>query len=178
MDDRLSSSAPPNLEKDISEFESVTPEVTAQARKQTSQASSTSQSYKGSVQTPGLLQSGDGAVYRNGQSTLPAEKAFSIQIGWRQFKLSGASIMSDGESAFLAISATPLTSLERLHTSPHILKSRCDKRKAGTEGRRLCISIEIRIPLQIYADIYRVSGIRVPSPITAKCALRLLSTPA
>ena len=46
--------------------------------------------------TPGILRTTDKTLTRNGQSALPPEKAFSIQIGWRLFRLSGASIMSDG----------------------------------------------------------------------------------
>lgn len=53
---------------------------------------------KGPLKTPGVLRTGDAALLRNGQPTLPAEKAFAIQIGWRLFRLSGASIMSDGKS--------------------------------------------------------------------------------
>ena len=52
---------------------------------------------KAPIKTPGVLRTGDTLLTRNGQSTLPAEKAFSIQIGWRLFRLSGASIMSDGK---------------------------------------------------------------------------------
>ena len=52
---------------------------------------------KGSIKTPGVLRTGEAALMRNGQSMLPVEKAFSIQIGWRLFRLSGASIMSDGK---------------------------------------------------------------------------------
>ena len=52
---------------------------------------------KAPTKTPGVLRTGDTLLMRNGQSALPAEKAFSIQIGWRLFRLSGASIMSDGK---------------------------------------------------------------------------------
>ena len=51
---------------------------------------------KATTKTPGVLRTGDSLLMRNGQSVLPAAKAFSIQIGWRLFRLSGASIMSDG----------------------------------------------------------------------------------
>ena len=50
----------------------------------------------GPIKTPGVLRTGDAALLRGGKPTLPAEKAFAIQIGWRLFRLSGASIMSDG----------------------------------------------------------------------------------
>ena len=63
--------------------------------KQASSASSMANG-KGPIKTPGVLRTGDAALLRNGQPTLPAEKAFAIQIGWRLFRLSGASIMSDG----------------------------------------------------------------------------------
>ena len=49
------------------------------------------------IKTPGVLRTGDSALLRNGQPTLPAEKSFPIQIGSRLFRLSGASIMSDGK---------------------------------------------------------------------------------
>ena len=47
--------------------------------------------------TPGILRTMDKSLARNGLPLLPPEKAFSIQIGWRLFRLSGASITSDGE---------------------------------------------------------------------------------
>ena len=53
--------------------------------------------YEDPTRTPGVLRAGDASSYRNGQSTLPVERAYSIQIGWRLFRLSGAGIMSDGE---------------------------------------------------------------------------------
>jgi hypothetical protein len=49
------------------------------------------------IKTPGVLRTGDAALMRNGQPTLPAERPFTIQIGWRLFRLPGASIMSDGK---------------------------------------------------------------------------------
>ena len=52
---------------------------------------------KAPMKTPGVLRTGDALLTRNGQSALPLEKAFPIQIGWRVFRLSGASIMSDGK---------------------------------------------------------------------------------
>lgn len=52
---------------------------------------------KGHIKTPGVLRTGEAVLMRNGQPVLPVEKAFSIQIGWRLFRLSGASIMSDGK---------------------------------------------------------------------------------
>ena len=51
----------------------------------------------GPAKIPGVVRTGDANLLRNGQPTLPAEKAFAIQIGSRLFRLSGASIMSDGE---------------------------------------------------------------------------------
>ncbi|KAL2038898.1 hypothetical protein N7G274_008420 [Stereocaulon virgatum] len=54
----------------------------------------------GPTKTPGVLRTGEAALMRNGQAVLPMEKAFSIQIGWRLFRLSGASIMSDAPSYF------------------------------------------------------------------------------
>lgn len=67
----------------------------AVAVKAFSRASSTTNG-KGPIKTPGVLRTGDAALMRNGQRTLPAERPFTIQIGWRLFRLSGASIMSDG----------------------------------------------------------------------------------
>ena len=54
---------------------------------------------KGHIKIPGLMRTGD-PLMRNGRSILPHEKAFSIQIGWRLFRLSGASINSDGKLIF------------------------------------------------------------------------------
>ena len=46
--------------------------------------------------TPGVLRSRPGFESEDGQQALPHTKGFSIQIGSEVFKLSGASIMSDG----------------------------------------------------------------------------------
>lgn len=64
--------------------------------RQPSEASSTTNDSGGPFKTPGVLRIGDSALLRNGRPALPAEKAFAIQIGWRLYRLSGASIMSDG----------------------------------------------------------------------------------
>lgn len=47
--------------------------------------------------TPGVLRARQGDDVYNGQNPLPHAKGFSIQIGSENFKLSGASIMSDGQ---------------------------------------------------------------------------------
>jgi len=73
------------------ELENFTSETVT--RKQTPSSSNG----KGPIQTPGVLRTGDAALLRDGQPTLPAEKSFAIQIGWRLVRLSGASIMSDGK---------------------------------------------------------------------------------
>ena len=49
------------------------------------------------VQPPGILQAGRSRQAPHPQSGLPAEKVFPIQIGSELFRLSGASIASDGE---------------------------------------------------------------------------------
>lgn len=46
---------------------------------------------------PGILRIRHGEDAQSGQQTLPPAKGFSIQIGSENFKLSGASIMSDGQ---------------------------------------------------------------------------------
>lgn len=51
---------------------------------------------KGIVNTPGVLRTRTGFEVDDGQHSLPHAKGFSIQIGSELFKLSGASIMSDG----------------------------------------------------------------------------------
>ena len=51
---------------------------------------------KGAAQTPGVLRTRLGFEMDDGQHSLPHAKGFSIQIGSELFKLSGASIMSDG----------------------------------------------------------------------------------
>lgn len=106
-----------------SDLESFAPETIA--RKITSTASSVSNGNNGVFKIPGVLRIGEAASMGYGQATLPAEKAFSLQIGWRLFRLSGASIMSDGKhnvSEQTADFAT-LTSLERPHTSLYILRN-------------------------------------------------------
>lgn len=50
----------------------------------------------GSPNTPGLSRLGQRSASQVDQRSLPDEKGFSIQIGAELFKLSGASIMSDG----------------------------------------------------------------------------------
>lgn len=52
---------------------------------------------KGAGRTPGVLRTRQGEDLQNGQQSLPHAKGFSIQIGSEIFKLSGASIMSDGQ---------------------------------------------------------------------------------
>lgn len=59
---------------------------------------------KGLIKTPGVLRTGDAQFLRDGQPSLPAERSFAIQIGWRLFRLSGASIMSDGKLKWLKLS--------------------------------------------------------------------------
>ncbi|CAD6575017.1 MAG: hypothetical protein ASARMPREDX12_007064 [Alectoria sarmentosa] len=81
-----------------SEFENFAAENMGKRRITTSDASSISNG-KASIRTPGVMRTGD-LLMRNGQSILPHEKAFSIQIGWRLFRLSGASINSDAPSYF------------------------------------------------------------------------------
>ena len=81
------------------DLESFTSQAQVAAGKQASEPISTPHDYNISARTPGILPCGDAILYQNGQCPLPAEKAFSIQIGWRLFRLSGASIMSDGETS-------------------------------------------------------------------------------
>ncbi|KAI4112641.1 MAG: hypothetical protein LQ345_006238 [Seirophora villosa] len=52
----------------------------------------------GSPNTPGLSRLGQRSASQVDQRSLPDEKGFSIQIGAELFKLSGASIMSDGRA--------------------------------------------------------------------------------
>ena len=54
------------------------------------------QENSGAGKTPGVLRSGQGNDAQNRQFTLPPGKGFPIQIGSELFRLSGASIMSDG----------------------------------------------------------------------------------
>ena len=82
-----------------SDLENFTPENVGRRKITPSGASSLSNG-KLPLKTPGVMRSSD-LLMRNGQSILPHEKAFSIQIGWKLFRLSGASINSDGESYLL-----------------------------------------------------------------------------
>ncbi|KAL9133564.1 MAG: hypothetical protein Q9175_005259 [Cornicularia normoerica] len=81
-----------------SEFDNFTAETAGRKKITLSRASSLSNG-KAPIKTPGVMRTGD-LLMRNGQSKLPHEKAFSIQIGWRLFRLSGASINSDAPSYF------------------------------------------------------------------------------
>lgn len=58
------------------------------------------QENSGAGKTPGVLRLGYGSNAQNGQFTLPPGKGFPIQIGSELFRLSGASIMSDGQYRF------------------------------------------------------------------------------
>lgn len=58
---------------------------------------SQTQENRGAGRTPGVLRTGQGNDTQNGQFTLPSGKGFPIQIGSELFRLSGASIMSDGQ---------------------------------------------------------------------------------
>lgn len=82
---------------------------------------------KGPVKAPGVLRTGDAALLRDGHSTLPAEKAFAIQIGWKLFRLSGASIMSDGKLKHPKIGRFGyiLKSRKRLHFFLPTLRNNC-----------------------------------------------------
>lgn len=61
---------------------------------------------KGIVNTPGVLRTRPGFEVDDGQHSLPHAKGFSIQIGSELFKLSGASIMSDGQYSHFVQSVT------------------------------------------------------------------------
>lgn len=52
-----------------------------------------------SINAPGIVRSSVSNISQQGSPTLPDEKGFSLQIGAELFKLSGASIMSDGRSS-------------------------------------------------------------------------------
>ena len=58
------------------------------------------QENRGAGKTPGVLRSSPGNDGQNSQFTLPPGKGFPIQIGSELFRLSGASIMSDGQYHF------------------------------------------------------------------------------
>ena len=94
-----------------SEFENFAAENMGKRRITTSDASSISNG-KASIRTPGVMRTGD-LLMRNGQSILPHEKAFSIQIGWRLFRLSGASINSDGKLIFSGGSESSVAEIPR-----------------------------------------------------------------
>ena len=61
------------------------------------------QENRGAGKTPGVLRSGPGNDGQNGQFPLPPGKGFPIQIGSELFRLSGASIMSDGQYNFRSL---------------------------------------------------------------------------
>lgn len=84
---------------------------------------------------PGVLRSGEMAFNKTTRGSLPAEKAFSVQIGWKLFRLSGASLMSDCESGLRRVVGMQsarshlLMLLERRHISPPISKTRFETMK-------------------------------------------------
>ena len=105
---------------------------------------------------PGVMRTSD-LLMRNVQYTLPNEKAFSIQIGWRLFRLSGASINSDGKFVFSERArSVSLKSLERPRISQPISRTNYDQMTIATGRRKLSSSTEIRIHSPIYAGIYKV----------------------
>jgi hypothetical protein len=71
----------------------------------------------------GILRHGQVDAY-DMSATLPAEKGFPIQIGSELFRLSGASIMSDGQSPFHhnRQNMESLRVLEHPHTFPSFLR--------------------------------------------------------
>lgn len=76
--------------------ENLSPEATAVTKKQAPGWASPQNGKHPLTNVPGILQSKEALAYRNGDCALPHDRAFSVQIGWRLFRLSGASIMSDG----------------------------------------------------------------------------------
>ena len=53
-------------------------------------------SNKGAGEPPSVIRHRSSETLENGAQGLPAEKGFPIQVGSELFRLSGASIMSDG----------------------------------------------------------------------------------
>ena len=108
-----------------SDFENFAAESVGRKKITLSGASSVSNG-KTPRRTPGVMRAGE-PLMRNGQYILPHEKAFSIQIGWRLFRLSGASINSDGKLVFSRTgSYSLLKSLERPLISQHTSRNSCD----------------------------------------------------
>lgn len=95
-EDALGSSIIPSLSGAASDFDNFTSDVVS--GKQPCSTLTKANDQRGPIKTPGVLRTTDAALLRDGQTTLPAEKAFAIQIGWKLYRLSGASIMSDGMS--------------------------------------------------------------------------------
>ena len=76
------------------------------------------QENKGAGQPLSILRNRGQGITHDEQWSLPAEKGFPIQIGSELFRLSGASIMSDGQPFLLALlSVRPLL---RMLEHPHI----------------------------------------------------------
>ncbi len=100
------------------------------ADEETSRQSLT-QENRGAGRTPGVLRTEQGNDATNGQFALPPGKGFPIQIGSELFRLSGASIMSDGqyylqrtmEERFM------LRVLEHPHTSQDFSRNSFDRTK-------------------------------------------------
>ena len=94
-----------------SEFDNFTA-GNAGGKKVTLSGASSISNGKAPAKTPGVMRTGD-LLMRNVQYILPNEKAFSIQIGWRLFRLSGASINSDGKFVFSGKSEVCITEIPR-----------------------------------------------------------------
>lgn len=63
-------------------------------------------------------------AYRGDHDGLPPKKGFAIQIGSEVFRMSGASIMSDGELVMRREISSWLTRLEHPRTFPSSLRNR------------------------------------------------------
>ena len=138
-----------------SEFDSFTA-GNAGGKKVTLSGASSISNGKAPTKTPGVMRTGD-LLMRNVQYILPNEKAFSIQIGWRLFRLSGASINSDGKFVFSRRArSVSLKSLERPRTSQPISRINYDQMIIATGQQRPSSLTEIRIHSPIYAGIYKV----------------------
>lgn len=81
-----------------------------------------------SINPPGIVRSAASNSSQQNFSTLPDEKGFTIQIGSELFRLSGASIMSDGMSNEISdFQEHGLRILEHPRTSRHISSNSCSK---------------------------------------------------
>ena len=120
---------------------------------------------------------GSNSVHHD-QSSLPPGTACSIQMGSKIFRLSGASIMSDGEYLVPQANCRLLRVLELPHISPSSSRNNTENSVRIVLDSKRCILTEILTRLKTYVGIYKVTLKETSSKVPSLSVLRILcSTP-